>query len=239
MTRLVPSAGWCAAVVLVTMASSPRAFAQQPTPITMQSSPATGKNLEITVGGTFLTPVPMGSQHISLIAPGGGPFNIADTSSRTAASFGLEARLGFRLSNRTRLEVAGGWSRVGFDTEITGDIENPSTVIASIPINRFTAGGAVTFALSSKPKRDIYAIAGASWMRELSEISATGVYDDGAIVDGGAGMKMWWRDRPSGRIKRFGLRVEGRVGVRTGGLQLDDKSAHIVPAFIGSLIIGS
>jgi hypothetical protein len=222
------------------LATSPHvAFAQQPTPVTLQQSPATGKNLEITVGGAFLTPVPMGSQNISLIAPGGGPFNIADTTSRTGASFGVEARLGFRMSNRTRLEVAGGWSRVGFETEVSGDIEDAESIVASLPVNRFTAGGAVTFSLSSKPKRDIYAIAGASWMRELSEISATGVYDDGAIVDGGAGMKLWWRDRPSGRIKRLGLRVEGRVGVRTGGLALDDKSAHIVPAFIASLIIGS
>jgi len=143
-----------------------------------------------------------------------------------------------------RVEVAGGWSRVGFQTEVSDDTDlnagaAATSATASLPISRFTAGGAVTFSVARKGTRDFYVIGGASWMRELSEISAVGVYDDGAIVDGGGGMKLWWRERSTGHIKRLGIRVEGRLGVRTSGLSLDDKSSHIVPTIVGSLIIGS
>jgi hypothetical protein len=36
-----------------------------------------------------------------------------------------------------------------------------------------------------------------------------------------------------------GLRLEGRVGLKTGGLELGTRSVHIVPVFAGSLMIGS
>lgn len=230
---------WLAGLALLAIAAHPqRVAAQTPVNPTVKS-PATGKELEITVGGVFLTPVSMGTQDINLIAPNGSPYTLAGTTSRTAPSFGLEARLGFRASNRIRFEVVGGWSSVGFETEVSGDQENASNTTASLPVNRFTAGGAVTFGLTHKTARDVYAIAGASWMRDLSELSAAGVYDDGAIVDGGAGIKMWFHQKTSGHVKRLGIRLEGRVGVSSGGLSLNDKSTHFVSSFVGSLIIGS
>ncbi len=209
------------------------------TPVTTNKSPATGKNLEISVGGSFLTPTPMGSTDINLIASDGSAFRIASTKSRTAASVGLEARLGFRASPRWRVEVAGGWHRVPFQTSVSGDIENAASLTTALDVSRLTAGGAATFSVAQTGNKDVFVIAGASWMRELSELSAAGVYKDGAIVDGGFGMKTWWRERPKSKIKRMGLRLEGRLGVRTGGLALDDKSAHVLPSFVASFIIGS
>jgi hypothetical protein len=237
--RVAAPSPWLAGLALLAIAALPqRAAAQTPVNPSVKS-PATGKELEITVGGVFLTPVSMGSQNINLIAPNGSPYTLAATTSKTAASFGLEARLGFRASNSIRFEVVGGWSSVGFETEVSGDQENASSTTASLPVNRFTAGGAVTFGLTQKSTRDVYAIAGASWMRDLSELSSVGVYDDGAIVDGGAGIKMWFHQGTSGHVKRLGVRLEGRVGVATGGLSLNDKSTHFVSTFVGSFIIGS
>jgi len=214
------------------------AAAQTRQPPPTVKSPAVGRDMEITVGGVFLLPTPMGSQDINLIAPDGSPLTIATTTSKTAASFGAEARFGFRASNRWRFEITGGWSSVQFQTAVSGDAEAES-VTASIGVSRFTAGGAATLRVAQKGKHEFYVLGGGSWMRELSELSAAGVYDDGAIIDGGGGFKMWWRERANGKVKRLGLRLEGRVGVRTGGLSLDDKSAHLVSTIVGSLIIGS
>jgi hypothetical protein len=96
----------------------------------------------------------------------------------------------------------------------------------------------VSFTLTHSAKREFYAIGGASWMREVSELSAGGVFDDGVLVDAGAGLKMILK-QGNGRLKRVGLRFEGRIGVHNGGLTLDSKSVHIAPAFVASLLFGT
>src|SRR5689334_4651409 len=159
----------------------------------------------------------MGDQNITLTATNGSQVTVARTSSRTAASFGVEARMGFPIASRMALEVMGAWSHVNFQTEVTGDIENSTSVTASTGVSRFNVGGDVTFTLMQRAKKEIYAIGGASWMREISELNAAGVFDDGVLVDGGAGLKMILK-QGNGRLKRVGLRFEGRIGVRNGGL---------------------
>jgi len=232
------SAVWAGAVLAVLVATSP-AMAQTPAPSTPAKSPATAKRLEFDVGGMFLTPVGMGTQDMSITAANGQPVPFAKTSSRTGPSFGLEARMGFPITPRFAVEVAGSWSSVDFETEVSGDTEIPTGLTVSLGVSRLTAGGSATWRLRQKARNEIYAIGGASWLRDISELSASGVYDDGAIVDGGAGMKMLFKDAAQGKIKRVGLRFEGRVGVRIGGLTLDDKNTHISTAFLASLLIGS
>jgi hypothetical protein len=204
-----------------------------------------GRQIEIVFGASFLPPVPMGSRNLAIQAPDGSMLTIAQTSSRTASSVGLDARLGFSLFKRMAIEMGGAWDFVRFQTSVSGDIEGAAASTVSSRVSRLTAGGAAVFTLAERRKATIFAVGGARWMREINEVSASGVYDDGAIVDGGAGVKIWWRhDSPvvmgrKGHVTRVGLRLEGRVGVRTGGLSLDEKSAHVITTLFGGLIIGS
>jgi hypothetical protein len=208
------------------------------TPVSTAPSPAShGGQTEFAVGASFLPPVPMGSANVDYLKSSGVPYSLANTSSRTGASVGLEVRIGFRVRQRLSFEMSGAWSHVSFQTSVANDVE-ASPLTASIGVSRFAAGGAIVFKIRSRGRKEIYALAGASWMREISQISTGALYDDGAIVDGGAGVKIWFRDQGKGRVKRVGLRIEGRVGLRTGGLQLDTKSPHVVSAFVGSLVIG-
>jgi hypothetical protein len=224
----------------ITMAAlcASRADAQTPTS-TVPSPAGHGRQLEIALGASFLAPVPMGSRDIAFQAPDGSMFTIAKTTSRAASSVGLDARLGFSVSSRVAIEMAGAWDLVRFQTSESGDIEGAAAGTSSMHASRLTAGGAAVFTFAERPRTTIFALAGARWMREISQVSASGVYDDGAIVDGGAGVKIWWRQGGKGRVKRVGLRLEGRVGVRTGGMSLDEKSAHVITTFFGGLVIGS
>jgi hypothetical protein len=227
----------CRAAVLVGLIWASAAAAQ--TPAASAPSPAPrGRQTEFALGLSFLPPVAMGTPNINYTASSGAAYAVANTSSRTGPSAGLEARLGFRVYPRLAFEMTGAWSHVRFQTKVISDVE-ASPLTATIGASRFVVGGAALFKLKTGGKREVFAVAGAGWMREISQLSASALYSDGAIVDGGLGVKVWFRAQSKGRVKRIGLRLEGRAGVRTGGLKLDNKSAHIVSAFVGSLIIGS
>lgn len=227
-------AGWGVTLMAALWASA--AGAQ--TPVSTAPSPAHGRQIEFDAGLALLPPVAMGSSDVNFFTSDGAPFAVAHTTSRTGVSFGVEARLGFRVRERMSFEMVGAWSHVSFQTVVTNDVE-ASSLTSSIGTSRLALGGATVFRLASRNRKEIYALAGASWIREISSISAAALYNDGAIIDGGVGVKVWLREQGKGRVKRVGLRFEGRVGARTGGLKLDNKSGHVVPAFIGSLIIGS
>lgn len=197
-----------------------------------------GQDTELSLGLSFLPPVPMGSAGVNFVNSTGLPFMLANTTNRTGPSFGIEARIGFRMRQRLAFEMAGAWSHVSFQTSVANDVE-AAAVTASRGVSRFGVGGAAVFKVRAGGPREIYTLVGASWMREIGQISSGALYADGAIVDGGLGVKMWFRDRGKGRVKRVGLRIEGRAGLRAGGLKLDTKSVHFVSGFVGSLIIGS
>jgi hypothetical protein len=227
----------CGVAVAIGLLWASAAWAQ--TPASTATSPVPhGRGTEFDLGMSFLPPVSMGSPNINFTAPSGAPFAVAHTASGTGASFGLEVRIGLRVRQRMSFEMAGAWSHVSFQTSVTSDVE-ASPITVSIGASRFAVGGATLFRLSSRGRKEVFALATASWMREVSQLSTSGLYADGAIVDGGLGVKLWFREQGKGRVKRVGLRIEGRAGMRTGGLKLDAKSVHFTSAFIGSLIIGS
>jgi hypothetical protein len=193
----------------------------------------------VTGGLLVLMPVKMGSTPIVLDTSSGATLTTATTEHRMATSVGTELRLGFRLTPRISAEVAGGWSRVTFETSVTGDTEGAASTSATLAASRFLVGGAAIVRLGPRGKRETYVLGGVSWLREAADLAAGGLYEDGTLTEAGGGMKIWLLDRAKGRVKRLGIRIEGRVGVRTGGISLDTRSTHILPVFAGSLIIGS
>jgi hypothetical protein len=156
------------------------AVAHAQTPVTTRPSPVSGRDVQMSGGVSILTPVGLGSRDITLLTGDGQPFTIARTTNRTGASLGAEARLGFRLNDAVRAELSGGWSRVPFETNVTDDIEGAEALTASINISRFTVGGTAVVRITEYGSRQIFAIAGASWMREATTLGAGSVFEDGA-----------------------------------------------------------
>ena len=73
-------------------------------------------------------------------------------------------------------------------------------------------------------------------MRELTGSGA--LIEDGFIGNAGAGVKYWWVERPTGRIRRVGLRVEGRMSIRSAALTLGESKTRFAPVVVGGIVFG-
>ena len=72
-------------------------------------------------------------------------------------------------------------------------------------------------------------------MREVASGSA--LTEDGTLIDAGVGVIRALTRRPNGQLK-VGLRFEGRLSFRTGGLTLGEDKLRVGPVAAGALILG-
>jgi hypothetical protein len=198
--------------------------------------PASDRRLELSAGVMLTGPVGLGTSTASLVAPDGSAFTLFHTESRLAAGAGVEVHLGYRLTSKLTAEASGSWNRVGFRTAVSGDAEGIPDATLQLSASRFSVEGSATWILARRNKMDFFARGGGGWMRELAE--GNSLYEDAGIGSVGGGMKYWLKERTSGRIRRLGLRFEGRALVRSKGLTLGGRSTKVVPVFCGSLILG-
>ena len=77
---------------------------------------------------------------------------------------------------------------------------------------------------------------GLGWMRQITADAA--LARDASIANAGAGVKYWWRDSAQAAIKRLGLRFEGRMVVRSGGIALSKRSVSVRPAVAVGMFFG-
>jgi hypothetical protein len=214
-------------VALAGLAVASVAFAQTPAP--------RGRAVELGIGISWAGATSQGSSDINFQAPDGSSLTVGKTESRLSPGIGLEARLGFRLSSRVSADVTGRWTRAEFQQKVSGDIESADAATLTARMSRFSLGGTTLWQLSRHGKTEVFALAGLHWFREVAEGS---LVEDGLGVDVGAGLKYLWRDQARGRLKRVGLRIEGRLDIRSAGISLGPPSRRVSPVFAGSLLVG-
>ncbi len=153
---------------------------------------------------------------------GGGAFALFTTTSRTTAAHGAELRIAVPLGRRLALEAGGSWARASIETRISGDAEQAPDVSAVADFTQYVVDGAVVLRL---PRLAVvggravpFAEAGAGYLRQLYPGNA--LVESGSIVHAGGGLHVWLRSRPAGWLKRVGIRADGRLCVRRGGIDL-------------------
>jgi hypothetical protein len=199
-------------------------------------APVSNRRLELSVGSALTGPMGLGSQAASLTASDGSEFTLFRTENRIAPGFGVEVHLGYRLTDKLTAEASGAWNKLGFRTRVSGDAEGANDATLELSASRFSIEGSATWLLLRRNKMDVFARGGGGWMRELAE--GNSLFVDGSVASAGGGVKYWLKERPSGRIRRLGLRFEGRVLARSRGLALGGRSTKIAPVFSGGLIFG-
>jgi len=184
--------------------------------------------VDIAIQGAWIGPVSFGESSMDLLRPDGSPLTVFRSENRLASGLGTEVRL--------TVELSGSWMRADLESRISGDIEDAEDVTVSEALDRVTAEGSLVWTWRTTRRTSWFVRGGAGWMREMA---ARGLLrEDGVIVNAGAGLRYWWRERPGGALRRLGLRFEGRASIRSSGLSLGEQKSRIAPVVSGGLILG-
>ena len=205
------------------------------TPAAAQAIPPSAqRSSDLSFGGTWTLPVSVGELSLDYLDGNGNEYTVFDAKNRFGQGVGLDVNLGFRLARRLFAEATGAWTHVPLESQITNDVEAGEDVTVSESASRFSVGGALRMHLS-EGRTEWFLRGGASWMREVAAGSA--LTADGTLVDAGAGFIRALTRRPGGML-RVGVRVEGRLSFRSGGLTLGEEKLRIGPVFAGGLTVG-
>jgi hypothetical protein len=198
--------------------------------------PAAGRAFELALGGSWEAPMSLGTADANFLNNSGGDVPQFKTRNGLGQGFGLEVGLGFGLTRRLWADASGGWTRISLTTDITDDFEGAGGVTLSEPGSRFLVGGGVRLQLSDPKKLTWCVHGGVAWMRETA--GGNTLTADGLVTSAGASVDYLWRNRVAGGVRRMGLRVDGRVNFRSGGLTLGEDKLRVGPAVAASIIMG-
>ena len=201
------------------------------TPVAAQVAPP--PRVLIDIGGSWAGGGSLGSTDATYITPSGATMTLFSTSQSVSGGAGLGGHLRVRLTPRVAVEASASWSRPELRSRITGDFESAEETTATQTFSEFLAGGGLVMSFKRESRWRPFARGAVSWMRQLSGDQSH--YHDGVRADLGGGMEYVWREK-RGHIKPYGLRADVWIGVKRGGLELDQKSRIISPGFSASLI---
>jgi hypothetical protein len=223
----------CASVstVVLLLVSAGPALAQ------VGTAPA-GPPIEFTVGGSWSAPVGLGAVNADFFTSSGATFTQFAVENRLGQGFGLDVRLGVPIGQGRRLwiEGVGALARTSLQTEITSDVEDADGVTISERALRYSVGGAARWVIRRGAATEWFLRAGGGWLREVAAGSA--LADNGWSTDAGAGWTYLLRDRSQGGLRRLGLRIDGRLEIRSGGVAFGEDKLRIGPVAGGALMMG-
>jgi len=218
---------WLCAAVAVAW---PSAAWAQATPAAAGSRP-----IELTVQGAWVGPASFGSANQTFLRQDGSSYTVFEAQSSLGSGVGVEANIGYPIGSRLQAEFTGSWSRSGLRTNIVGDVEDADNVTLTETIMRVSVEGGALWTLKTRARSTLFLRGGAGWMRELAGSGA--LAEDGLVANAGVGMKYWWGASTPGQQPRIGLRIEGRVAIRSAGVTLGERSVRVAPIASGGLIV--
>jgi len=171
---------------------------------------------------------------------GGGDLILFETDSEVTSGGGLEARFGVRLGSTFTVEAGGSWTRASILTHVSSDFEGAPALDARSDFTQYVIDGAIVARLERLAMGGGRVVpfveAGAGYLRQLHEGNVT--VETGTVVHGGGGVHVWLRSRPGGWFDRIGLRVDGRVTSRSGGIDVTDDRRRTFGALAAGLAVG-
>jgi hypothetical protein len=188
------------------------------------------RSLEISASAIALGGVDFGRRTASLTAndPGNPEFALFTTSASIGTGPGIDARATFNVTRTFGVEGVFTWTRQTAEAEITSDVEGiPNTTVSEKLSTYFIEAAAVVHLrrLRFGGGRGIpFVFGGGGYLRQLDGDAF--LIDTGTVLHAGAGVKYFFVNRPRGLVRGIGLRADGRLYVRSGGLELDDEKTR-------------
>lgn len=191
---------------------------------------------EAAVGVSWMGPTSYGSLDASLTPASGARYRLFSTSTELAAAPAFEVRLGRRLTRVIQVDLALGYASPMLTTSISNDAENGAATVASEPMRQISLVAAVVVYVPQwRAGSGVlpFVTGGGGYLRELHEGST--LLQTGGIYHVGAGVMIPLVSRErAGGVKQFGIRADGHLLFRTGGVAMDGV-AHTTPALAASV----
>ncbi len=186
-----------------------------------------GGNWEIGGGIVFVGGLDLGNATAELTPNTGTPPSEAQlfqTESRLGSGFGLQGRIGFFLTRSLSVEGGVRWTRPKLEISVTDDLEDAPDTTAEETIDEYVFDGSAVYHFSnaafSNGRGVPFVTGGAGYLRELHEERS--LIEDGWEFHAGGGIK--WGFGARGRL---GLRAEGGLSIRNGGVDPDGGSSAV------------
>jgi hypothetical protein len=220
-------------MLLTTIAS---ARAQEAVPVSQAGEAPVPARVQLAIAGLVTGPMRLGSANANLVQPDGSPLPLFATESRFGVGFGTEVHVLTHVSPRAAVEATGSWQRVEAQTAVSQDFEDVASVTIRERLSRFSAEGSFLWSARAATRSELFFRAGGGWMQEVVGVGPS--MQRGLVAHIGAGVKYWSFARPSGARGRVGLRIEGRLAMRSGGFILGSDALRLAPVISGGLIVG-
>lgn len=201
-----------------------------------QSAAEEHGRFEIAAGPVWAGRESFGVSSATETSAAGGRFTLFQTSSTLLAVWGVEARVGVRLTRALEAEASSSYSRPTLRTNVSADVENGDALAVDDLVRQITLDGSIVLKLERwRFGRGVpFVSAGAGYVRQIHESNTLVSTGQSYHVGGGAKYLLMARD---GRLKGIGIRGDVRALVRTKGVAFD-KRAHVSPAVAASVFFG-
>jgi opacity protein-like surface antigen len=209
-------------LVAVLLASAKVAVAQDASP--------RPRSFEVSAGALAIGGIDFGDRNATLTAndPGNPDFILFKTSSQIDTGAGLDTRVTFNVSRTFGIEGAFTWTRQTAETAITSDAEGVPNITLTEDLSTYFVEAAAVVHLHglqfAHGRAVPFVFGGGGYLRQLDGESI--LVDTGTVFHAGGGVKYFFATRPRGFVRGLGLRADGRVYVRSGGLELDDEKTR-------------
>lgn len=161
-------------------------------------------------------------------------FRLFAASNELERAIGLDVRIGRRIAQKIRAEVALSYTTPVLSSSISSDAENAAPIVATDSIRQAAIEGGGVFDLFQRPRASFFATGGAGYVRELHEGNT--LAQSGRLVYAGGGARLPFGGRGGSSRREAGLRVDARAVVRTGDIMLDRRT-HVSPVVVVTFFV--
>jgi hypothetical protein len=134
------------------------------------------------------------------------------------------------------LELAVGWGRTDFESEISADFEDVPPLTATQLVNQYSGELALAYRVLQRGRLDLFVRAGGGGFREITSDRA--LVDNGWRASIGGGTQIRLRQAPSGWLGRLAVRADVRLQARGGGIAFGDSDTRLFPSVFAGMVIG-
>jgi hypothetical protein len=190
--------------------------------------PARPGSLQLSFSGFWLASTSLGSADANLTSNDarGSAYRLFSASGELGNAAGIEGRVAYQVTRLFAVEGGLTYSRPTVIVTVSNDAEGaagftaPGETISQFFVDASLVAYPMAKGFAGGRGRP-FLEAGAGFLRELhGQSSATSGYSNaqtGQVYHVGGGVKYFFRTRPSGWVRAYGLRFDGRVYIRNGG----------------------
>lgn len=189
--------------------------------------------VEASGGGLFTTSQDLPARAAVLTGnPSGGlsSFEQFNTESSIGPVVGVQGTVAVYVTRALAIEGGLQFSRPQLKIELTDDTEDAPDVTASSTMTEYLFTGSLVYHFGASPRTVPFIAAGAGHLRDVH--AGNDLVETGTEYHGKAGVKMWF-----GAVRKFGLRAEGGVSLRSGGFSFDDDRRTVPTAAVSLLYL--